>query len=136
MPKEPQLPPCAGAGTVVQLLLEPTTARQGFTLPNPKKLGSIKALYSEVDFTKSGSADIVIGREDGQLEVRHVKLLCSEDIPAQNLWCSPGTNSFQNAQAKKPGCVMWLVVRCTTRIMVRMGVRRNRKHRVGSDSKF
>lgn len=68
---EPRLPRCAAAGTVVQLLLEPTTARQGFTLPNPKKLGSIKALYSEVDFTKTGSADIVIGREDGQLEVSH-----------------------------------------------------------------
>jgi Bardet-Biedl syndrome 7 protein len=34
------------AGTVVQLLMEADAARQGFTLPNTKKLGPISAIYS------------------------------------------------------------------------------------------
>ncbi len=40
------LPACVCAGTAVQLLLEMGVARQGFTLPNPKKLGAINAIYS------------------------------------------------------------------------------------------
>lgn len=57
------------AGTMIQLLLEAETARQGFTLANPKKLGSIRAIYSGIDFTKTGMNNIVVGREDGTVEI-------------------------------------------------------------------
>lgn len=56
-------------GLLVQLLCDPGASHQGFTLPNPKKLGAIKAIYSGIDFTKTGSNDIVVGREDGLLEI-------------------------------------------------------------------
>lgn len=60
------------AGTMVQLLCESAAARQGFTLANTKKAGAIKSIYSEIDFTKTGSNDIVVGREDGTLEILDV----------------------------------------------------------------
>ncbi|GIL85198.1 hypothetical protein Vretimale_10813 [Volvox reticuliferus] len=56
-------------GTLVQLLLEPESARQGFTLGNPRKQGAVSAIYSGIDFTKTGMNNIVIGREDGAVEV-------------------------------------------------------------------
>ncbi|KXZ55148.1 hypothetical protein GPECTOR_3g298 [Gonium pectorale] len=56
-------------GSLVQLLMEPNSARQGFVLPNPKKLGAVSAVYSGIDFTKTGLNNIVIGREDGSIEV-------------------------------------------------------------------
>ncbi|KAG2493069.1 hypothetical protein HYH03_008732 [Edaphochlamys debaryana] len=56
-------------GTLVQLLLEPEAARQGFTLPNPKKQGAVATVYSGIDFTKTGMNNIVVGREDGGVEV-------------------------------------------------------------------
>mmetsp|Transcript_18765 Transcript_18765/g.40356 ORF Transcript_18765/g.40356 Transcript_18765/m.40356 type:complete len:735 (+) Transcript_18765:308-2512(+) len=59
-------------GTLVQLMCESNQARQGFTLQNPKKLGAIRAIYSGIDFSKTGSNDIVVGREDGVLEIYDV----------------------------------------------------------------
>ncbi|GLC59925.1 hypothetical protein PLESTB_001554700 [Pleodorina starrii] len=56
-------------GTLVQLLLEPESARQGFTLPNPRKQGAVSAVYAGIDFTKTGMDNIVVGREDGAVEV-------------------------------------------------------------------
>ncbi|KAG2424531.1 hypothetical protein HXX76_014412 [Chlamydomonas incerta] len=56
-------------GTLVQLLLEAEAARQGFTLANPKKQGAVAAVYSGIDFTKTGMNNIVVGREDGGVEV-------------------------------------------------------------------
>eukprot|EP00201_Polytomella_parva_P019649 CAMPEP_0175047856 /NCGR_PEP_ID=MMETSP0052_2-20121109/5842_1 /TAXON_ID=51329 ORGANISM="Polytomella parva, Strain SAG 63-3" /NCGR_SAMPLE_ID=MMETSP0052_2 /ASSEMBLY_ACC=CAM_ASM_000194 /LENGTH=619 /DNA_ID=CAMNT_0016311807 /DNA_START=124 /DNA_END=1979 /DNA_ORIENTATION=- len=56
-------------GTVVQLLLESDLARQGFVLPNPKKLASVKAVFSDIDFTKTGMTNMVLGRDDGSLEI-------------------------------------------------------------------
>lgn len=53
----------------MQLLLDAETARQGFTLPNPKKHGAISAVFSGIDFTKTGMNNIVVGREDGVVEV-------------------------------------------------------------------
>lgn len=43
------------AGTVVQLLMEADSARQGFTLPNTKKLGAISAIYSGGRYRQPGS---------------------------------------------------------------------------------
>jgi len=56
-------------GTLVQLLMESDQARQGFTLANTKKLGAVHAVYSDLDLSKTGVNDIVIGREDGSLEI-------------------------------------------------------------------
>jgi hypothetical protein len=42
---------------------------QGFVLPNPSKLGAITSIFSAVDYSKSGTCDVVVGRDDGSLEV-------------------------------------------------------------------
>ena len=53
----------------MQLLMDESASRQGFTLANPKKLGSITCVYSGMDYSRTGSNDIVVGREDGLIEV-------------------------------------------------------------------
>jgi hypothetical protein len=53
-----------------RLQLCPPSPAQGFVVPNPKKLGAVTAIYSGLDFTKTGMNEIVVGREDGNLEVR------------------------------------------------------------------
>ncbi|KAL6757581.1 bardet-biedl syndrome 7 protein [Haematococcus lacustris] len=60
------------SGALVQLLMESENARQGMVLPNTKKLGAIRAIYSGLDFSKTGTNDIVVGREDGVLELYDV----------------------------------------------------------------
>ncbi|KAG1679963.1 hypothetical protein FOA52_007027 [Chlamydomonas sp. UWO 241] len=68
-PDAKQLLYSTDGGQLVQLLVDGDAGRQGWTLPNPKKLGAIKAIYAGVDFTKTGVSDICIGREDGLLEI-------------------------------------------------------------------
>lgn len=56
-------------GAVGQLFLDSDSLCNGFTIENPKKLGAVSALYSGIDLTKDGVNDIVVGRDDGSLEV-------------------------------------------------------------------
>ncbi|GAX76228.1 hypothetical protein CEUSTIGMA_g3672.t1 [Chlamydomonas eustigma] len=59
-------------GTLVQLLCDKDATRQGFVLQNPSKFGAIKAIYTGIDFTKTGSNNIVVSREDGRMEIYDV----------------------------------------------------------------
>ncbi|GMH36136.1 hypothetical protein BSKO_04004 [Bryopsis sp. KO-2023] len=57
-------------GIVGQLFIEPDSViSRGFEIRNPKKLGAVTAIYSGIDFTKDGVNDIVVGRDDGNLEI-------------------------------------------------------------------
>jgi hypothetical protein len=56
-------------GTLVQLFIDGQSVKQGFVLANPGKLGAINALFSAVDYSRSGTSDVVVGRDDGSLEV-------------------------------------------------------------------
>eukprot|EP00803_Ostreobium_quekettii_P008434 evm.model.scf_181EXC.4 EVM.evm.TU.scf_181EXC.4 scf_181EXC:15301-18457(+) len=57
------------SGQLGQLFLEPDRVTRGFCLPNAAKLGGITAVYAGIDFTKDGVSDIVVGRDDGQVEI-------------------------------------------------------------------
>ncbi|KAI8469474.1 MAG: hypothetical protein J3K34DRAFT_522137 [Monoraphidium minutum] len=56
-------------GRVVQLMVERAAVRQGFTIPAPPGAGAVRVMHCGADYSKSGCADIVVGREDGRLEV-------------------------------------------------------------------
>lgn len=56
-------------GAIGQLFLDSDALCKGFTIENPKKLGVVSALYSGIDLTKDGVNDVVVGRDDGSLEV-------------------------------------------------------------------
>jgi hypothetical protein len=58
------------AGTLVQLFIDGQSVKQGFVMANPGKLGGISAIFSAVDYSRSGTSDVVVGRDDGSLEVR------------------------------------------------------------------
>ncbi|GBF98424.1 hypothetical protein Rsub_10489 [Raphidocelis subcapitata] len=69
-------------GRVVQLAVEPGAVRQGFTIPPPPGGGAVRALHCGADYSRSGCADIVVGREDGWLEVFATQLpesICAVD---------------------------------------------------------
>lgn len=56
------------SGTVGQLLLDKSTVRKGWLVENESKRAGISVMHS-VDLTHDGVPDIVVGREDGSLEV-------------------------------------------------------------------
>jgi hypothetical protein len=67
-------------------------ALQGFVLQNPGKLGAITSIFSAVDYSKSGTCDVVVGRDDGSLEVRH-------RWPALSARCAPTWLALLSARA-------------------------------------
>jgi hypothetical protein len=76
---------------------------QGFLLPNPGKLGAITAIFSAVDYSKSGTCDMVVGRDDGSLEVRCC-LLMQPCMQAARL-----SSTFEQHACLQPGkaCTAW-----------------------------
>lgn len=56
-------------GTMGQLFMDPNGLHFGFQLDNSQRKGSITALFSGIDFNNNGMTDIVVGRDDGFLEV-------------------------------------------------------------------
>ncbi|KAF5828117.1 hypothetical protein DUNSADRAFT_18178, partial [Dunaliella salina] len=56
-------------GTLNQLMVNHDKTQHGFLLPNSKKLGAIRGIYSGSDFTKTGVNDIAVARDDGALEI-------------------------------------------------------------------
>lgn len=56
-------------GVLAQLFLDPEAVRRGWVLPNTRKVGGVTALSTRFDFTNDGTNDIVVGRDDGTVEV-------------------------------------------------------------------
>ena len=56
-------------GLVGQLFCDPTSIRQGWVVPNMRGLGSVTSLFT-YDITKSGQQDIIMARDDGEIQVR------------------------------------------------------------------
>jgi Bardet-Biedl syndrome 7 protein len=55
-------------GRVGQLLLDPTAARRGWTLENKTQMSGVNCMHS-YDITHDGVSDIVVGRDDGTIQV-------------------------------------------------------------------
>jgi len=58
-------------GTMGQLFLDTDTVRRGWLLQKPggRGAGGITAISTRFDFTQDGTNDIVVGRDDGQVQV-------------------------------------------------------------------
>lgn len=57
------------SGVVGQIFLDSESISAGFTIENPAKLGAVTAVFSGIDFTRDGINDIVVGRDDGHVEI-------------------------------------------------------------------
>ena len=69
-------------GDVAQMFLDAGTAKQGAMLRNTRNRGSVTQVFSGFDVTKDGVDDIVVGRDDGSVEIYdindqgHLKQVC------------------------------------------------------------
>eukprot|EP00959_Pyramimonas_sp_CCMP1952_P235933 4930692-Pyramimonas_sp.AAC.1 len=49
--------------------MDAEAVKRGWKLPSESKLASVDAIDASVDFTKDGRRDLVVGRDDGSVEV-------------------------------------------------------------------
>ncbi|KAK9803568.1 hypothetical protein WJX72_000727 [[Myrmecia] bisecta] len=91
-------------GILGQLFLDSEGFRRGWTVPNPNRRGAIQAIYSGIDFTKDGINDIVVGRDDGWLEIwgmddaAQPKLVFSSCLPESIISLDGGFFTSPNVQ--------------------------------------
>ena len=56
-------------GVVGLMSMDSERIAKGWIIPNAKKAGAVSTLNSQFDFTADGVNDVVVGREDGTVEV-------------------------------------------------------------------